>query len=75
MWILWINVISALVADIMHGPFHFHRDSAANPKAANEWQDSLVEADSRSLINACELMKWEENTLRTSTSSDSRHGR
>lgn len=39
------------------GPFHYLRDSAANPKVTNGWQDSLIEADSESLIKACELIK------------------
>lgn len=70
-WILWINVIPSLVADIMHEPFHFYSDLAADPKVTNEWQDYSAAADSRSLINACESTKWVGNTLHTSVSGDS----
>lgn len=69
-WILWINVVSTLEANIMHEPFHFHSNSAADSKVTNEWHDNAV-TDSRSLINACELMKWVGNALCTNFLCDS----
>lgn len=53
MWILWINVISILVADIMVLSLLLEIQ-----QQILRWQDSLFKTDGGSLMNACELIKW-----------------
>lgn len=61
-WTLWTSAVSVLVAVIM-GLSIFLEIQQQGSKMTNEWQNFLVEADSRSLISACELIKRMENIL------------